>query len=262
MRKIIDAFLSTFSLISRIPIPGKEKQDFRYAGFFLPLTGLLIGVLCFFVFMLSYFSVVDKFLLTILILLLQYGLFNLFHFDGFLDSADALFCFVDKKRRLEILKDTSTGSFALFSGVVYLLLKIYLLFSLIKVISFSDLFPAVCLFAYPVSGRISASLIPCFLDPARETGLGVLLRGLKKRYSFSGAFISIFSVYAFSFPHLINGLAGISPFAGSAIAFFLVYILYRKKIGGYTGDAMGLAVETGELFHLLIFFFVYRSFTF
>ncbi|MDR1149108.1 MAG: adenosylcobinamide-GDP ribazoletransferase, partial [Spirochaetaceae bacterium] len=41
------------------------------------------------------------------------------------------------------------------------------------------------------------------------------------------------------------------PVAGVINALFFAR-LYRNALGGYTGDTLGAAIETGELLHLLI----------
>jgi cobalamin synthase len=53
----------------------------------------------------------------------------------------------------------------------------------------------------------------------------------------------------------------ILPFSAFAALAFVVRV-YRKGVGGYTGDALGAAVELGELFHMTtvcLSFFVVAS---
>ena len=44
------------------------------------------------------------------------------HTDGFIDTVDALSSYGDKEKKLEILKDTHTGAFAIIGAVMYYLL--------------------------------------------------------------------------------------------------------------------------------------------
>jgi cobalamin synthase len=52
------------------------------------------------------------------------------------------------------------------------------------------------------------------------------------------------------------------PFAAAFIAApltaFFVTARYNKNLGGYTGDALGLAVELGELCHVAFLFVILR----
>jgi len=63
----------------------------------------------------------------VLLLALPLVLTGFLHFDGLLDSADALLCPRDPPRRLEILKDVHMGSFAFGAGSLWMLLTWQLL---------------------------------------------------------------------------------------------------------------------------------------
>lgn len=262
MSRITDSFLTTFGLVSRIPVPFRYKVEFRYAGFFLPVVGLILTLLLAGTHELAWLLFRDGFAVALALVIVQYFLFNLFHFDGLLDSADALLCFADRERRLEILKDVRFGSFALFVGVVYLAAKLYLLSRC--VVSLHQDLPgggyswalAVILFSYPVSGRAAAAAIPRFLSPAREGGLGSLVKTVSLGQILLGTFVAVLPglTLALLLPRTGWGRWSLTAYAGIVVGFLAAYIPYRSKIGGYTGDAQGLAVEAGEIGHLLIFF--------
>ena len=46
------------------------------------------------------------------------------HMDGFLDTQDALGSYQPRERRLEILKDSHAGAFAIISCAVYLMMYV------------------------------------------------------------------------------------------------------------------------------------------
>ena len=56
--------------------------------------------------------------LTVLPILYTGGI----HMDGFLDTMDALGSNQDKQKKLNILKDSNSGAFAIIGGLVYILL--------------------------------------------------------------------------------------------------------------------------------------------
>jgi len=255
------SFISTFRLISRIPLGKGNQSDFRYSGFFMPLIGVIVAAInCLLYYGFSLFMT-DPFLIAVLILIIQYFLFNLFHFDGLLDSADAFFCFSDKEKRLAILKDVHIGSFAFFCGFFYLAVKLYLLFKGIgSGVSSTGL---IVLLAYPVTGRIAAAFLPLFLKPASPRGLGALFADYKKGAALLGAITSLGCI---SLGMVIirrnifhSGIELIFIAFSFIPALIIVYSLYRKKLGGITGDGFGMAIELGELFHLIVFFIVLQN---
>ncbi|MEW5815594.1 MAG: adenosylcobinamide-GDP ribazoletransferase [Spirochaetota bacterium] len=263
MGKIRNKLLTAFSLLSRIKVGIPFDPDFSFVGFLLPVVGLFILLVNLGLYYLGGEIIPDILLLTILILAVQYFLFNIFHFDGLLDSSDALFCFADKEKRLAILRDAGIGSFAFFCGAVYLVLKIYLMYRSISILNFFIARPSrlgfdILFFAYPVSGRIAAALIPCVLKPARTSGLGFLLADYKKTAALGGIALGILAV---AMPAVLLGilfnthaLFFLICFSGALAAFFFVSGLFKAKIGGFTGDTQGFAVELGELLHMLIFY--------
>jgi adenosylcobinamide-GDP ribazoletransferase len=275
--KIIDRFLSAFSLISRIPVKVKFSFDSSRLDFYLPLTGIVPGLLGFFIYgILSFFGKTTEghaFMTAVVILIAQYFCFNLFHLDGLLDTADAFLGTVNREKRLEILKDPRIGVYGFFTGFVVLALKTALLAGLCP---FIPAFPAV-VFLYPVTGRFGAALIPCMAEPARSGGLGALLKDSRPGRCVLGL-IAAGAMWFFVIWILVNAAALISaprfntaPMGESCLTAVLLTActvglalgtsffyarLYRRGIGGYTGDALGAAVETSELLHLAAVFIV------
>lgn len=263
MKKTIHRLTSTLSLISRFPVPLKTAPDFSRVDFWLPWVGLLSGAAawagyegCFRLF--SFLTVprgtAAVFLPALCAMLLQYMTFNLFHFDGLLDTADALGApGATPERRLEILKDPRSGSFAVFTGIMVLAAKIVCITSL----------PSLAfLFLAPVSGRLAAALVPAFCKPAKETGLGSIAKDSSAIRAVSGGMLAIFVVLAmttatsslsspwlnFAFQDLIVQVSRFCSCLTIAImTAWLTARTYREKMGGFTGDALGFAVETCEV---------------
>ena len=99
MRRIIDSFLTTFVLVSRIPIKRRIRTEYRYTVLFLPLMGIIVALILAATAFATQYLAGDEFLVAIALLVVQYGLFNIFHFDGLLDSADALIVFARREKR-------------------------------------------------------------------------------------------------------------------------------------------------------------------
>ena len=91
-----------------------------------PLAGYLA-----FVFWYAAFQVASRvfkmyFVPICLCVAVVYFFFNLFHFDGFLDSMDGLLSQKPKEEALRIMKLGNIGPMAFFFGFIYLYMKIYL----------------------------------------------------------------------------------------------------------------------------------------
>ena len=257
LKKLYNSFLTTFGLICRIPIGVKYNANFSMFGFFFPLIGLIISAL-----VLGLFSIVNPLLsqpgITVfLILFIQYVSFNLFHFDGLLDCADAFLYNTTKERRLAILTDKRTGAFAIFSGAIYLFLKLYLLNVSVAILNQagSNWIWIVILFSYPLSGRIAGSLMPAIIPPAEDPGLAELLADYSPLLVTAGIVLSLsvpVAIVLSSMTISIKVLLSFTPFAGAIAAGLVVSVISNKLVGGYTGDSIGLTVEIGEVIHLIV----------
>lgn len=257
MKKLYNSFLTTFGLICRIPVRVKYNTDFSMFGFFFPIIGLIVSALVLGLFFILNLVLSHSGISVFLILFIQYISFNLFHFDGLLDCADAFLYNTTKERRLAILTDKRNGSFAIFSGSIYLLLKIYLLNESIIILNSSD--PnwiwILILFSYPLTGRIAGSLMPVLIPPAEDPGLAELLTDYSPLLVTAGIVLSLsvpISIVTFSMTLSVSVLLFMVPFTGAIAAGLGISGISKKFVGGYTGDSIGLTIETGEIFHLIV----------
>ncbi|HOX33252.1 MAG TPA: adenosylcobinamide-GDP ribazoletransferase [Spirochaetales bacterium] len=255
-------FLSIFTLVSRIPLAIPFEPDYSRADFWLPLVGVFPAA----------FALVGAFLgsalfgspafVALLSVLVQYAAFNLFHFDGLLDSADAMLPMATPERRLEILKDSRIGSYAFFVGSIYLGLRLAALAELAGDGGLfggraGSLFPPrliAALLAAPVAGGAASALIPRIAVPARPRGLGALMKGFSSARLGLGFALGLVPLAAWG---LLAGRAGLAlesaavAAAAALLAGLYFARLYSRKAGGFTGDALGAASELAELLCLL-----------
>ena len=264
MGRAVRRFVSSLALLSRVPVKAPSPPDLGGVGFYLPVVGIVVGAANAGVVVLARPLLRDPFLVAAGVLIVQYLLFNLFHYDGLVDSADALCAFADRPRKLAILKDVHAGSFALFFGPLYVGLTLYLLGRLLGLSAASA--PALVLvLAYPVSGRIGAALLGCTLKPARTDGLGAAVGPLRAGHVGAGSACAAIGVLALAFaisPGTAVRTAVLAiGFSGAGLGFLLTALLYQRQIGGFTGDGLGMAVEIGELMHLLILYLLRGAWT-
>ncbi|MDR2796995.1 MAG: adenosylcobinamide-GDP ribazoletransferase [Treponema sp.] len=257
---MVNRFLSTLSLVSRFPIKrgGKAPFDISRVDFYLPITGIVPAVLGVLVLGGGYFLTESPLLTVILTLIGQYLGFNLFHLDGLMDTADAFLGAFDREKRFMVLKDSRIGVYGFFAGIAVLSLKAGLLYTLFP---YLIPFPAPLL-AYPISGRFSAALIPGLTGPAKPGGLGALVKDARLYRVMAGLLMGLLLwtalvwgmsvLFAIGEPRYgLSGMLFAVPLASPLVSVFFAR-LYRKHLGGYTGDALGAAVEVAEILHLAL----------
>jgi adenosylcobinamide-GDP ribazoletransferase len=260
--------------------------------FWLPVTGLfptailLTAFACFSVFGIAGIPGADPFAAAVITLTAQYLCFNLFHLDGLMDTADAFLGTADRDKRLSILKDSRIGVYGFFAGFAALSLKtafLRILFAINGPLRSGlppDKFPLAVCFAFPLFGRFSAALVPCFTKPASPGGLGGITKDARPVRCAAGiiAALACFGLCVvgwtalrniFTLPGRLAVSGGPWGFYPSAVLSTFVYAgiclvlispltawfyarLYRKSLGGYTGDALGAAIETAEILCLVV----------
>lgn len=238
---------SVWSLMTRIPVALRSEPDYAEADWMIPTVGLGASVAAAAGAGLGLLAFGPGVLAAIAATAAQYLAFNLFHFDGLCDTADAIGAFGDEEKRRTALKDPRIGSFGLFAGVMAMAARLAALSSLL---SAGGVAPWAALALAPAAGRFGAVVIACSAKPAGSGGLGAALGGAKPiRAAFGYAFAAAPGALLFG---MIGGpaAAGAAVLAGAAAgiaAGLAVGRWYERSLGGYSGDALGAAVEIGEL---------------
>jgi len=254
-------FLTVFTLISRIPVNRRFEADFSRADFWLPALSPLVSLAALAGFGAGMALTGSFFLAALSSLALQYFLFNLFHLDGLVDSADALLPVASRERRLEILKDPRLGTYGFFCGLLVLSARIGAMWILAEEgVYFS--FLAASLLAAPAAGRAAAALIALRLAPARPDGLGSLMKGFSAGRIALGSLFALAPALAFSWvagSWLLAIVMAACATLAAILAAFAVGRAYRTALGGFTGDALGAAIEIGEALALILSGIVLRQ---
>ena len=156
------------SMYSKIPMPRVEwnEKNMKYAMCFFPLVGVVTGILEVILgnALLVYTSCGTLFfagVMTLLPVLVNGGI----HMDGFLDTMDALNSYGSREKKLEILKDSRTGAFAVIGFGLYLVASLAL-WSEAK----SEMLPVIGA-GYVMSRSLSGLSVMVF-PSAKKDGLG------------------------------------------------------------------------------------------
>ncbi len=242
----INALLIALSTYSILPVPQVEwKQDsLQNALCFLPVVGVLVGGvlllwqrLCLF---LHAETAVFAAVAAVLPLLVTGGI----HMDGMMDAADALASRQPKERKLEIMKDSHTGAFAVLWCAAFLLLcfgfysalyETELLWPLWLCFVLSRALCIFCAFTLP-NARGGGMLSAFTQDRKNKLAIG------------SMALVALLSIAGMVWLQWRVGLC-----CGIIAAGYLLFYrrLATREFGGVTGDTSGFFVQTCELLLLM-----------
>lgn len=120
----LNSLIIAFATYSRLPVPNVDwnEKNMKYSICYFPLVGLVVGVFEVLVWyvceVLNLNDILKSALMTTIPILVTGGI----HLDGFCDTSDAINSYQPKERRLEILKDSHIGSFALIKTITYITL--------------------------------------------------------------------------------------------------------------------------------------------
>lgn len=110
----------SFAMYSRIPTPSTDWTDdnMKYSMCFFPVVGMVIGAVMYGWYLLCGILPFGNTFQTAVYLVIPVIISGGIHMDGLLDTADALSSWQTMERRLEILKDSNSGAFAIITGLI------------------------------------------------------------------------------------------------------------------------------------------------
>ena len=213
---LLGALLAAFDLLLGLagPRPGSDAYDpaRAAAGMGLPLLAAAL-------------------LVTALAVLTR-----ALHLDGFMDTCDALPGGFSRARRLEILRDSHVGAFAVVGLVCLLLIKVTAIAAL------PEPRRLVMLLLFPCLSRWAILLAMAIFPYVRERGAGTPFAGARGRWALiagSGTAAAAGLAAAGWWSLALMALAGAAACAVGLVA--------RRLLGGMTGDIFGAVNEVAEV---------------
>jgi adenosylcobinamide-GDP ribazoletransferase len=160
--------------------------------------------------------------------------------DGFMDTADAIGSHRSREEKLEIMKDSHAGAFAVLWCAAYLLLSFGVYFALCEKTALWLVGIAFIL------SRALCAVSALTLPPARSGGiLDAFTEHAKNRVA---VFVMILvSAICAAGMALLDPRLGLCCIAAAVIAFFAYRGLALKLFGGATGDTSGFFIQVCEL---------------
>ena len=239
---LLETILIAVSTYSALPVPQFEwkEKNMRYAICFFPTVGLLCGAMLFLWNLFCRWANVSPVLFAAVAVCLPLLVTGGIHMDGYMDTVDALASHQSRERKLEIMKDSSCGAFAVLYCGVYLLLHFGLFFAVYEG-DFLVFYPLV----YVLSRALSA-LCAITLPNARGNGMlcAFTENTQKNRAAAAMIVLSLLTSAALVWADVLCG--------GAAVACVLCALLgYRRmamrNFGGVTGDTSGFFLQICEL---------------
>lgn len=246
MRNPLANLLLVLTFFTRLRIPKRLGKRIGHdaslsdAVLFFPVVGLGIGLVTGSIWYLAS-SVLPAMVAAGLVLVVGFLLTGGLHEDGLADCADGLGGSSDREKSLEIMRDSTIGTY----GGLALIISVGLRWACIATLT-----PLSGMLALIVSHTVSRSVIPIamkFSQYARPAGLGKLASGETPEADFYASVI-----FAFVCSGLCAGLEGLiaSTFALFFGWCFLKYL--EARLDGYTGDGLGAMQQIAEITTLVL----------
>jgi len=240
---VLKTLVVAFSMYSAIPMPHLEwdAKNMRYAMIAFPFIGVVTGLLVWGWCALCGAAGFGPMLLAAGLTLIPVAVSGAIHLDGFCDTADAIASHAERERKLEIMKDSHTGAFAVIAMCCYFVAYFALCATIVPT-------PTVilCLGALYVLVRAASGLAVASFPCAKDSGLvHAFADAAAKRGVRVGeiVIIAILAVVLVCF----GGWYGIAVLVAVALMFGIYHLTARLLFGGITGDVAGWFLQWAEL---------------
>jgi adenosylcobinamide-GDP ribazoletransferase len=229
------SFLTVFpATLGRSP----TQREISGSRAYYPAVGLLLGLLLVGLER-GARELFPAYLTAALLLVFLVGVTRGLHLDGLMDVCDGLFGGFTPERRLEIMRDSRVGAFAVASAASLLLLKYAALASLLTVGAPGKEW---ALLLFPMLSRWSMVLALGAFPYVRGDGLGSPFHQGRVRLAASAA-----AAAAVLASVLLGGIGGAGLLLGVSALAWLFGKVMAGMLGGLTGDAYGAINEVAEV---------------
>ncbi len=231
------------SFLTTLPVraPAVPEGSLGRAAPWFPVVGALVGGLLAIAWWALGF-VFPPTLSAVLVVALWAALTGGLHLDGLADCGDGMLAALPPERRLEIMRDPRLGTFGAISLVLFLLLKVFAVAALPQASPTGYL----SLLLAPALARWLL-LIVARQPSARPGGMGAAFsQGL------TPGLIGVAAVLP-AILAVLGGWQGLAAVVAAALVAGVIVLAARARLGGVTGDVLGLTVELSELAVLLVF---------
>lgn len=237
-------FFTALQFYTRLPIPrwvGFDARWLQHASRYFPAVGLIVSFVT-----IAVYGLASLFWPQSIAVLLSTAagiyLTGAFHEDGFADACDGFGGGTTIEQVLEIMKDSRIGAYGAIGIGLMLALKCMTLASLPAPVVVTAL-----LVGHPLS-RLAAISLVWRMEYAKANGKAKPMAQQMSNREFSiAALITLL-------PIAVMGVTGVMPWYGIAAgllpagcALWRLARLFKRRIGGYTGDCLGAVQQVTEV---------------
>lgn len=256
-------FLLAVQFFTRIPITGGLAEWVGYSPAMLrasvahfPAMGLIVGGLAVAVFATclallpetAHTPLLAAAISTVATVMLTGG----FHEDGLADVADGLGGSYQRDRALEIMKDSRVGAFGAMALVLVLITKVALLATLASVNAPVAL--ATLLLAHVASRTwpmLTIRLLPHVGDAAGSKSKPLADQIDTPALRAGCVWLVLAIALSVTVVDAINSFTILMALGGSAVGWWYMTALLKRRLGGFTGDGLGATQQVCEAAFLL-----------
>ncbi|MGI6006874.1 MAG: adenosylcobinamide-GDP ribazoletransferase [Ruminococcus sp.] len=241
MKGLYQSFIIAFSMYSKIPMPKCEwkEENMAYAMCFWPWVGAVIGLLWFLWGMVGMHVSMEPAFFTVVLLLISVFVTGGIHLDGLLDTADAMSSWQTRERRLEILKDSHAGAFAVITCAAYFVFY----YGICRQLDMTGI--RTVAFGFMLSRTLSAYAIVTFPKARKDGSVAAFSRGASTRRVQITMFVYMLCLAVLMI--VTNPPLGAAALVGAGLVFWYYHHLAMKYFGGTTGDIAGWFLSICEL---------------
>ncbi len=241
MKTFWNSLIAAFAMYSKIPMPNVEmsKGSTKYQLCFFPLIGAVIGaILCGWRIAYPYLcngNLLPAVVFVIVPVIISGGI----HVDGFIDTVDAICSNKPVERKLEILKDIHTGSFAVIISLSYFCIALGVWSEMpidaVPVVAWGFVLSralsclSIVLFPHAKTTKLPAN----FADFGNKKMIGIVM----------GIYILVAAVVMCYLEPVYGGIGVL----GAGISFAYYYYTAKKHFGGITGNVSGYFIQICEI---------------
>jgi adenosylcobinamide-GDP ribazoletransferase len=234
----IDALIGAIRFFTRLPLPGQRGHSavaLERAIRYFPAAGLLVGGVAALAYALA-LLVWPKTLAVIAAIALAIYLTGALHEDGWCDMVDGFGGGAERERVLAIMRDSAVGSYGALALIVLLLGRFFAL------VEIDAPRVGVALIAGHAVSRLCSTCVLAGLDYARPEG-----KAKPFAQRLTPADLLLAALPALLPCLLLPPAQAVGGLVLAALATLWLARLFKRRIGGYTGDCLGATQQAAEL---------------
>ncbi len=240
----MNGLFAAIGFLTVIPTPRVGERALAWARMWFPVVGLGIGGLLTgldYALREGFWTLTGigfpSLLLAALLIAFLVIITRALHLDGFMDTCDALFGGANAERRLEIMRDSRVGSFAVVGAACLFLISFAAIVSLWPPGRFWALLVIPCLSRWAMVVTMAA-----FPYARGEGGLGAaFLQSGTRAQTLIATLLAVVAAVAFAGP------TGIVLLLVAGIVALVVGRFATNRLGGVTGDVYGAVNELATM---------------